>query len=115
MLETKIFEIRDRSTFFVVYATRADAAAFNLNTQEEYLLQRDGFSAHIPLVILCRSKGNVHYEPYGWGDRTYMAAHAYIADNWNALTSGDLIDVQHILGETKEPKQSERITNKDLY
>jgi hypothetical protein len=37
-----------------------------------------------------------------------VEAHRYIEENWNALSDGDVIDVEFILGETKEKKISER-------
>jgi hypothetical protein len=116
MLETKAFEIRDRATFFVAYATRAvptsPRADKDIHEAERYLLQRDGFSSEIgPLVILYRSDRQAHYDPHKWGDRTHAIAHRHIENNWNDLVSGDVVDVQFILGETAAPKQSERITS----
>jgi len=35
-------------------------------------------------------------------------AHAYIEKNFHNLNSGDVIDVEFILGETDKPKTSER-------
>jgi hypothetical protein len=120
MLETKMFEIRDRATFFVAYATRAVPTSprtdADIHEKERYLLQRDGFSSDIgPLVILYRSNQEAHYDPHYWGDRTYNTAHQYITDNWHMLESGDVIDVEFILGEKPTAKLSERITNKELF
>ena len=42
-------------------------------------------------------------------DRTIQTAHKHIASNWQSLTSGDIIDVEYILNETKEKKISERL------
>jgi hypothetical protein len=47
-------------------------------------------------------------DPYDHGDRTWAVAHNHIIENWNAIKDGDVIDVQFILGETKEKKRSER-------
>lgn len=38
-----------------------------------------------------------------------VEAHRYIESYFDKLNSGDVIDVEHILGETKEPKVSERL------
>jgi hypothetical protein len=38
-------------------------------------------------------------------------AHAHILQNWHSLTSGDVIDVEFILGESKQPKESEAKTS----
>ena len=45
----------------------------------------------------------------GPGDtRTKPVAHQFIEKNWSTLKDGDVVDVQFILGETAEPKRSER-------
>jgi hypothetical protein len=63
-------------------------------------------------VLLCRLDGTgpVRCCPREWGDRTYQIAHQYIVENWSVLESGAVVDVEHILGETDEPKVSERET-----
>lgn len=38
-------------------------------------------------------------------------AHNWIIDHWQELKDGDVVDVQFILGETKEPKVSERLVH----
>jgi len=115
MLETKVFEIRDRATFFVAYATRAVPASdwrdISIRQAESYLLRRDGFGPdNGPFVILCRPDGRSFYDPYSWADRTHTTAHLHITENWDDLLSGAVIDVEFILGETAAPKLSERIT-----
>jgi hypothetical protein len=35
-------------------------------------------------------------------------AHQHIEQNWDLLNDGDVVDVEYILGETSEPKRSER-------
>ena len=52
----------------------------------------------------------VAYDCYGWpsNPRTYQVAHNYIATHWSALSDGDVIDVEFILGETDTRKTSER-------
>ena len=46
-------------------------------------------------------------DPYFWGGRTYPVAHNYIIEHWAELKDGDVVDVEFILGERSEPKQSE--------
>gem|GEM_PF-2943358 len=55
------------------------------------------------------------YDPYDWSGtpRTYREAHKYIKQNWGILESGDVIDVEFILGETDTCKISERLTAYD--
>lgn len=38
-------------------------------------------------------------------------AHKYIEENWDALKDGDVVCVEHILGERETPKVSERADN----
>ncbi len=108
-MTTKTLEIRDKGTFIPVIAIQTMAA----DEAEEYLLNRAGFRQSL-CVILCRlecsgTERNASYDPYAWGGRTYPVAHQYIADHFADLESGDVIDVQFILGETASPKISERL------
>jgi hypothetical protein len=85
--------------------------------KESYLLHRAGFgdsqldlSAQEPYVILTSlvepSKSN--YDPFGWSNpRTFGTAHRHIIENWSQIDHGAVIDVEYILGETKQPKRSE--------
>jgi hypothetical protein len=107
---TKIFEVRDRATFIPVFAMKMQPD----NEGQRYLLRRAGYSCHPddPIVMLgYLGKGSCNYDPYAWrGSRTMQVAHQYIQKNFNDLSNGDVIDVEFILYETSEPKESERIT-----
>ncbi len=106
-IEIKIFEIRDRATFMPMFAftTNADSNG------QHYLLRRAGFGPGSDLVMFgyLDGRGKALYDPYDWNDRTKQTAHAYIQKHWDELKDGDVIDVEFILGETKEPKISERL------
>jgi hypothetical protein len=116
-LEVKLFEIRDKATFI-------PAMAIHLRNRDEaefYLLRRAGYSAEAiggpieksdPYIILCKLDGvEAQYDSFQWSrGRTMAVAHYYILQHWNNINSGDVIDVEYILGETKQPKQSERVT-----
>ena len=105
-MKTKLFEIRDRGTFMPVMATLAKGD----DRHEQYLLLSSGFGHISPLIILHFLELNeAHYDVYHWDDRTRNTAHRYIQENWETLTSGDIIDVEYILGETTEPKMSQRM------
>ncbi len=117
-MECKAFEIRDIATFIPVLATRMLPTAGHGSEEgqaEHYLLRRSGFNLIDPpaSVMLCRmdADGRAHqasYDAYGWGmARTYGVAQEFIAKNWNTLRSGDVVDVEFILGETKVKKLSE--------
>ena len=114
---TKAFEIRDGGTFIPVIAIRMTPSTDSFDWQEEaerYLLRRAGFGFESPSVILCRMESagtdrNASYDPYAWGGRTYPVAHNYIVEHFDELESGAVIDVEFILGETTQPKHSERV------
>lgn len=107
----KLFELRDRGTFIPILAIR-----LNMGQSSErcrYLLGRAGYgtlleeqSQHVLLMNLDYPERS-HNSFYDWNDRTYQTAHQYIIENWSDLESGQVIDVEFILGETDKPKQSE--------
>lgn len=104
-METKLFELRDRMTFIPIIATRCTS----LLTDEQYLLRRAGYSNNTQLILLTRLEGGKAFcNAYDWGDRTFQVAHEYITKHWPSLKTGDVIDVEYILGETGSPKQSEK-------
>jgi hypothetical protein len=102
----KLLEVRDRKTFVPVYAISTQPS----NEGQGYLLRRCGF-AYGGQIIVARLNGGGKSTcaPYEWGDRTMQAAHLYIEQNFHALSDGDVVDVEFILGETSEPKISERV------
>ena len=106
-MQIKLLEVRDRMTFLPVYAISAQPA----NGGQGYLLRRCGFMGQ-PAVIVARLNGEGHStaDPYHWNDRTMQAAHLYIEQNFYALSDGDVVDVEFILGETMVPKTSERMS-----
>jgi hypothetical protein len=115
MLHAKTFELRDRGTFIPIVAVSCkvgDGANVERYEADEYLLRRSGYRSEYQTVLLTRldGSGKAHCDPYDWEDRTFKTAHNYIQNNWDALTSGDVIDVEFILGETTTPKISEAYT-----
>lgn len=132
MIESKLFEIRDSGTFIPVIAslmrglnafgTQMNGDVLEIKVcdggtpEERYLLRRAGYSeSSKPLVLLCRldacgQQGAASYDPYSWGmARTMGTAQEYICQHWGELESGEVIDVECILGETSSKKQSERV------
>lgn len=135
----KIFEIRDRGTFMPMMAVRLmirlpecrgihTATDFSItpvnDSQEDWLLRRAGYGRDMILnhgdeadtfyVILVKLDGvKAEYDPFAWSNpRTLSTAHQHILANWDKLKSGDLIDVEFILGESAAPNESESV--KDL-
>lgn len=107
MPNIKFFEVRDRATFIPVMAIKMSYDATNI--KEEFLISRGGFGRDNPSVILIRlSDSQASHDPYEWtGSRTMHVAHLEISDKFDQLQSGELIDVEFILGEKKEKKKSE--------
>ena len=140
-MNTKLFEVRDRETFVPVMATAMNPLAteeiisfaeqFGLE-RERYLLRRAGYGGGRPqgglpgdvyVKLSQLDKGWSTYNAFDWrtGDdgcprsqRTMHVAHRYIIEHWQELTSGDVIDVEYILGETTAPKKSEQLTQGQL-
>jgi hypothetical protein len=105
---TKLFEIRDAGTFIPVMATLLTSDIY----EEAYLIGRAGYQNYVdPTSIMvtrlhdCLSAN----DPYEWTNRTMYTAHQYIESHFHDLKTGDVIDVQFILGETSVPKVSERL------
>ena len=53
------------------------------------------------------SAGRVHLR-WDCSSRTMQVAHLYIEEHFAKLNSGDVVDVEFIMGLTKQPKISER-------
>jgi hypothetical protein len=114
---SKTFEIRDRATFIPVLAVKLNPVTHS----DRYLFGCAGYGL-LPqdqerYVYLCRVAGGTGKstsDPFDWADRTLQIAHQYIVDHWDELASGAVVDVEHILGETTTPKQSEQWTTGSL-
>lgn len=110
----KTFEIRDRATFIPVLAIQLTPGC----EPDRYLLSRSGFgrdsqsqSAYVLLIKIDGGNGKASCDPYDWGQgsRTMLVAHDYVIKNFIWMNTGDVVDVEFILGETKTPKISERL------
>jgi hypothetical protein len=113
-MKIKLFEVRDRLTFIPVMAIEMSASyQNNTQSQENWLLRRAGYGNAEPWCIVMTAlggKGPANYDQYAWDNRTFSVAHDHVIKNWDKLSSGDVIDVEFILGESKEKKISERFT-----
>jgi len=83
--------------------------------QEDYLLHRGGYGNNLSrensdYVIVTRLEDcESSYNAYKWcNDRTMLEAHRYINNHFDDLNTGDVVDVEFILGETSTPKISDR-------
>lgn len=111
-MQTKLFEVRDRATFIPVMATMM----IPTDNRERYLLRRAGYGFEYPLVVvtMLNRVEETHYGPFRWDDgtRTMREAHKYIEGHFDELKSGEVIDVEYILGESNKKKASEQY---DVY
>lgn len=101
----KVFELRDKMTFIPIVAIKLVPHSVS----EGYLCQRSGWNINPPHpVMISRLAGGdeLMIERY---DRTFGEALKYVTENFDTLTSGDVIDIEFILGETTEKKVSERL------
>lgn len=133
MISAKLFEVRDSMTFMPMLAVQMDPARVVTEREgpgpdqyptreqadsaeaEVFLLRRAGYGYDRSLVLFTSLRGNdaCEYDPACWHtNRTRSVAHAYIAEHWDELKSGDVIDVELILGLHDTPKISERLTAK---
>lgn len=103
-MEAKTFEVRDRNTFLPVLAVHMSAGTEG----DAYLLRRSRVEWNDVVLTSLKGDGQCQVDPHIWGCRTKTTAHEYIRKNWGDLESGDVVDVEFILGETKAPKVSER-------
>lgn len=105
-METKVFEIRDRATHIGAIATKMVAT----QNAEKYELARCGYHNSNMVMLATIDNEECHYDPYGWGtwSRTLFEAHKYIRDHFDELTSGQVVDVEYILGEVDKPCQSDQ-------
>jgi len=110
MIETKLIEVRDTATFIPVIASRMRSD----NVEEAYLLRRAGYTREPPYLVLLTKLGGhaaAEYDPsshHGLA-RTLPIAHEWIEQHWNGIRSGDVVDVEYILGQRAEPQASERL------
>lgn len=109
-MQAKTVEIRDKATFIPALAIRLDPTT----EADRYLFARAGFGRtpeaqreYVVLVKINGGHGDSSCDPYDWDTRTMQVAHKQLLDNWGAIVSGDVIDVEFITGETNEPKRSE--------
>lgn len=107
----KLFEIRDSATFIPVLAVSLES----ISEAARYLLSRSGYGRSADeqskYILLCQINGGTGMcaaDPHRWGGRTYPIAHQFIIDNFDDLASGEVIDVEFILGEKAEKSRPER-------
>lgn len=106
-IEVKLFEVRDRATFVPVACVMLRGS---MTVEDSYLCRRVGYDLIRNNVLYFRLNGDgkALSDPHEWGDRTNQTAHLHILSEWNDLKSGDVVDVEYILGEANSKKITER-------
>lgn len=109
----KTVEIRDEATTIAALAVKLEPGC----AADMFLLARSGYgtgpASQSEYVMLWPMDGGTHVattDPFkhGGGGRTRRVAHYWIIEHFDEMEPGDVVDVQFILGETAEPKTSER-------
>jgi hypothetical protein len=112
-MDLKVLEIRDDGTFIPVLCVNMNPSGWG-QLEQKYLLRRCGYPCdgqpNIGITHLNADSRPFNNDPFAWGGRTYPVAHKHIIENWETLKDGDVVDVEFILGETKAPKVSERVS-----
>ncbi len=94
-MTTKIFEVFDRSAYLRVLATRLD----HRTTRELFLLNGADLTNGQIQVTTLTPYVESHSDPSGWGNGTMRTVHEHLIERWDVLNTGDVVDVEHILGE----------------
>ena len=113
-MRVKTLEIRDKATFIPMLCVDMNPDKNANYTGQRYLMRRVGYPCddrpNILMTNLSADGGAAWNDPHAWGGRTRPVAHKHIIEHWAELNDGDVIDVEFILGETTQPKLSERET-----
>ena len=105
-METKMLEIRDRGTKVLVLAISTN----RVDPKEDLFWMVEGFGPDDVIVVRCERQ-EAHYDPFAWSDaRTMRNAHLYIKEHFDEIPNFSVVDVEYILKETNEPKQTETWT-----
>lgn len=104
-MECKILEVLDSMTYIPVLAVLLEPEI----EAEEYHLGRAGFRGGVFVLLYKLQTNQAHWDPANWAaNRTLLVAHEHIGRNWAELHSGDVVDVEYLLGETPAPRKSQR-------
>jgi hypothetical protein len=107
-MEVKLFEVRDEGTNVSMIGIKLhsdDAAEIRVAARAGYS-RADVVTGRFVLLTDLYGQAPLQYDPERW-DRTRRNAHEYITEYWDKLKSGEVVDVQYILGETAVPKEPE--------
>lgn len=107
-MQVKVLEIRDSMTYFALLCVNMQPD----NDAQQYHMRRVGYPCdNVPNVVVTRlsaDNAKATNDYFAWSDRTMAHAHKHITEKWDTLRDGDVVDVEFILGETIQSKESER-------
>jgi hypothetical protein len=111
MIEHKTIQIRDRATCIPAVAFKF-ALDSDTTDREIQALKRVGFGGPREwpnyTMVMKLSDMETRYDSFQWpNQRTMGTAHRHIEIHWDEIKSGDVVDVEFILGETPERKDWE--------
>lgn len=95
-----------------------NAIFYDEQMQESWILWHAGFGRaieeHRTYVVLAKVSGGepveAHVDPFSWSNRrTYTNAHIWLVKHFDEVKTGQVVDVEFILGEVDVPKISERM------
>jgi len=112
----KFLEVRADGYFLSMLAVGAYPTIDKLNDREIWILNRAGRSAkHTQILLMDLVSGASSWEPGNWTDRETTITHVHLLSNWKSIKSGDVIDIQYILGERKTIRLSEQVAPQKPY
>lgn len=106
-MEVKLFEVRDRGTMIPWIAIKMDGST--MSRPQRWLMESAGYGSEFPCII----QGHAHF-PGTWtyryeeieNPRTMQAA-PFIAEHFDKLMGGEVVDVRVLLGESKKAAKPE--------
>lgn len=126
-VETRFIEVRDEGTQMPCMVTAVNANTLILDDRDDdaWLVQRAGWGGEqvglyfVELLVEPGCDSWAKASPYQYelhtvskgfdGSRTLRIAWTWVMQHWDEVESGDVIDVQYILGETDAPKAPGRL------
>ena len=107
-MKSIILAVRDKGTLIPVMATMLSNNSGEEECEDK-LLSRAGYGEYGSCLLTMLESGKSTNDPFKWDEycRTMNEAHIYIQKHYYNLNSGDVIDVEYILGESNIKKRSE--------
>lgn len=117
--EVKLFEVRDEGTQMPCMVTAVCRAHTDHEGKDDWLMYRAGWGEEyvgLYFAVMCPEANDyaisfvgapyVHTWSRRQTSRMLIEAWNWVSRHYDKLRSGDVVDVQFILGERREPRQS---------